>query len=1226
MADTPATPPGRTAKSLLSSRWPRRFLWALGGLLLFWLLGWLGGPPLLKWQLEKQGSALLGRALTVEQVRLRPWSLELWVDGLRVADSSGQASQLAVKQLYIDAELQSLLRLAPVIDALRIDSPQIAVRHLGEGRWDSDDVLQRLAPQEAEPARDEGAARFAVFNIQLLGGQVRVVDAPVDVTHELTGLELAVPFLSNIGSRREVVTEPVLAFTLNGSDFDSRAATRPFADDRQTRARLQIPELDLKPYLPYWPRAWPLRLRSGVLHLDLTADFEQHQAPALVLAGTVGLSQLRLDDAEGAVLQSPRLDIELERVEPLVRRVALGSVRWQGAELDLRRDAQGQLNLMRLASEWRAPASGRAKPAEAVSAEPPAADSDWTIQIKGFELREAQLRWRDAAVKPAAETTLRLNSLAVAPIHWPLKEPARVQLAAAVGEATLKGEGELSAERAQLRTELQGWPLRLGAPYLAALLEPELEGQARGRVVLDWARGAQGAADQLSLKASELLVERLRVGPEAQAQARWASLRVGDLSVDLNKQHAELAQLTLDSPQLELRRDRQGRWMVERWLKPQQPAPADPQAKPWTWRLADVRVQGGRVNYLDEQPAEPVRLQLDRIELRLQDVQPPGPNAPEVPLNLKLRAAAANGRNPGTLASEGRLRLPGPEGRRPDLGWRGRVQVERFPVHALEPYLAEQLNLELLRADTSARGQLDLALPAGGLRLNAKLDVAVEDFRANTASPGEELLRWASLQLRGLQLRMAPGQPMGVEVAETVLSDYFARIAIDPNGRINLQDLVKKEGEPAAGPAQAAAPAPAPAAAAGSSAAAPAEPGPQIRFGPTSLVNGRIRFSDQFVRPNYTANLSEVTGSLSAFSNTPPAPGQPLEMATLALKGRAEGTATLDINGQINPLAQPLALDIKGAVRDLELPPLSPYTVKYAGYGIERGKLSLDVSYRIEPNGQLTASNQVILNQLAFGERVAGSNAPNLPVKLAVALLADRSGVIDVNLPISGSLNDPQFRLGPLIVRMIFNLIGKAVTAPFSLIANAFAGGGGDASEVRFEAGRAELDEGARQQLDSVAKALENRPALRLTIVGQSDLEAERAGWQRARLDAQLRAEKRRRLARAGGEVPAQIEFSAQERPELLREVYRRADLPKPRNLVGLAKDIPLEEMEALLLAAQTPTADALRELAVQRAMLVKDYLASQRVPEDRLYLGAPKTAAAGKDWRPQAELQLATR
>jgi hypothetical protein len=472
-------------------------------------------------------------------------------------------------------------------------------------------------------------------------------------------------------------------------------------------------------------------------------------------------------------------------------------------------------------------------------------------------------------------------------------------------------------------------------------------------------------------------------------------------------------------------------------------------------------------------------------------------------------------------------------------------------------------------------------------------------------------------------------------VAETVLSDYFARVLIDEQGRINLQGLIKPapESEGAAGESTASGSAASDVSASQgvasqgvASAAAASAPAPDIRIGPVSLVNGQVRFSDRFIRPNYTANLSELTGSLSAFSSTPAAPGQPPALADLSLKGRAEGTAQLDISGQINPLATPLAMDIKGQVRDLELPPLSPYSAKYAGYGIERGKLSVDVRYRIEPDGRLEASNQIVLNQLSFGERDSTSSA-NLPVKLAVALLADRNGVIDINLPVSGSLNDPQFRLGPIIVRLIFNLIGKAITAPFSLLASAFAGGGADASQVEFDAGRALLDDADRRQLEAVAKALENRPALRLTIVGHADLEAERSGWQRARLDALLQAEKRRRLARAGAAVPPDVQVELAERTELLREAYRRADIPKPRNFIGIAKDIPPQEMEALLLAAQAPGEEAMRELAVARAVAVKDFLLGLKLGEDRVFLGAPRTErAAGEAARARAELELAPR
>ncbi|MEO8546095.1 MAG: DUF748 domain-containing protein, partial [Betaproteobacteria bacterium] len=414
---------------------------------------------------------------------------------------------------------------------------------------------------------------------------------------------------------------------------------------------------------------------------------------------------------------------------------------------------------------------------------------------------------------------------------------------------------------------------------------------------------------------------------------------------------------------------------------------------------------------------------------------------------------------------------------------------------------------------------------------------------------------------------------------------------------------------------------------------------PVIQVGPISMVHGKVFFSDRFVKPNYSANLTELTGKLSAFSSQP-APGAS-GMADLELRGRAEGTASLEILGKLNPLAQPLALDIKGKVRDLELPPLSPYAIKYAGYGIERGKLSVDVAYLIKPDGQLTASNQVVLNQLAFGDKVEG--APNsLPVKLAVALLADRNGVIDINLPVSGSLNDPQFRLGPVIFRVIVNLIGKALTAPFSLLASAFGGGGDELSQVAFASGSAVLMPQAAAGLDKVAKALTDRPMLRMTVVGTASLAVERDAYQRRRLQELLQAEKRREGVTAGvppaaaasaaqpqadpaalaaSASPPQVDPAA----ELLRQVYLRSEIAKPRDLNGKAKVLPPAEMEALLLANIPVDEDAMRELALQRGVAVKDYLIGLKLPAERLFLGATKTAEPNAKWSPRAELKLGT-
>jgi hypothetical protein len=674
---------------------------------------------------------------------------------------------------------------------------------------------------------------------------------------------------------------------------------------------------------------------------------------------------------------------------------------------------------------------------------------------------------------------------------------------------------------------------------------------------------------------------------------------------------------------------------------------------------------------------------------------------PVQPVGTRRRAGGAE---PGRLGWRGSLTLS-------PLALQGTADVQRLPAQALVPYVGERLNVDLLRADASFKGQVEVQQTAQGPRVRVAGDASVEELRAHSrpgsvlagdAAPapagaasapasaraalapvaaagragglGEELLSWKLLRLAGVDLRLDPGQPPRIGVGDTVLSDFFARVVIHPDGHINLQDVLKSDAPtaPAAAAAPTAGTAPsgatpatgeftetansiaADAPSTGASAPLSAKPdalAPVIHMGPLRLAGGRVDFSDRFIRPNYSADLSDLAGTLGAFGSV--APDGQVQMAELQLSGRAEGSAQLQVTGRLNPLATPLALDIRAKMSDLELPPLSPYAVKYAGHGIERGKLSMDVNYRIQPDGQLTASNQLVLNQLQFGEPVAGAPA-SLPVRLATALLSDSNGVIDLDLPISGSLNDPQFSLGPVIVKAIFNLIGKAITAPFTLLARALGGAGDDLSQVAFAPGSARLDAKARQQLDRVAKALADRPQLKLTVAGSARLAAEREGWRRERLQALLAAEQRAEAATAPATAAAaatapagrgqRLECSdirscrrrsgGRWSPErcrkhdgcraayarLLRRLYRRADVPgRPRNAIGLLRDVSVPEMEALLMAHIDVGEDAMRQLAVQRGVAVKDYLASRGAPAERLFLGAARAgdaAGGGAGWR----------
>lgn len=1259
---------------LLRSPWLRRLAWTLAGLLLLlWALAWLAVPPLLKSQLEQRGSAALGRKLTVGAIDFKPWSLQLTLTDLALAKADGSAPQLDIARVYVDADIASLLRLAPVLDAVTVEAPRLQLTHLGGGHYDIDDILERLAaPSDTPPA---APLKFALYNLVLNGGALDFTDrvGQTERQHTLRELHLALPFLSNLDSQRDIMVEPRLRFVLNGSAFDSAAQGTPFAQTRKGEVTLNIAHLDLAPYLPYQPASLPVRLKSAALQAQLQMRFEQAQQAHVGLRGTLQITGLQMVDAAGAALLGVQtLKTELADVRPLEGVVKLASLEITGPKLSASRNRAGRINLD-LAAPAKSPSATKniAQPSDSTRATakndlenlkkegaaptPPSTPSPWHIELAQFALHQGEVNWADDHLQPRARLDLTQVELQAQALRWPMdaapatfggsaRVPARGQ------PAQLAFQGEGTDQQGQVHVTLDTVALGLAAPYLAQYLEPAVQGRLDAELDVQWQAGQwQLAVSRLAVQDFALQADRakaaaaksappLRGAERAAAEMpRFQRLEVSDAQIDLAARSARVGKIALRAPSAMVHRDAQGRWMLEQWLKtPATPsaAPAHAPARsaanaastapPWKLAVAALTIDDGTLMLDDRSQTRPVRLEALGLKVHMRDLTLDGKKPAPLTVSAKVRAGRTE---PGSLHYQGSVMWD-------PVVAQGRLEARDLPMHALAPYFAQRLNVDLLRADLGFQGQVRYAALPGGPDLKLQGDAALEDFLANSivsAGQGqgeiaEELLSWKSLNVPGIQLAMAPGAALRLQVREAALSDFFARVIVHENGRVNLQDLVRTQATGADGSA---APVPnlassAPVAAAPVPAPAPVATAPaaNIQFGPISLVHGKVLFSDRFIKPNYSADLSELTGKLSQFSNQPVDGVVPL--ADLDLRGRAEGTASLEITGKVNPLVQPLALDIRGRVRDLELPPLSPYAIKYAGYGIERGKLSMDVHYAVQPDGQLSASNNFVLNQLRFGNAVEG--APNsLPVKLAVALLADRNGVIDLDLPISGSLNDPQFSLGAVVWKVITNLVVKAISAPFSLLANALGGDGGaeEAAVVRFAPGSSALLPQAQQGLDKIAQALLDRPALNLTVVGTASLEAEREALKGERLAGLLMAEKRRRAVVRGQEGDSVAPVSAAEAPALLKEVYRRADITKPRNLLGLTKDIEPADMQALLKANMAVTEDAMRDLALQRSVAVKDYLATRQLDGQRLFLGAPKLVAPQEAWTPRAELNL---
>jgi hypothetical protein len=378
---------------------------------------------------------------------------------------------------------------------------------------------------------------------------------------------------------------------------------------------------------------------------------------------------------------------------------------------------------------------------------------------------------------------------------------------------------------------------------------------------------------------------------------------------------------------------------------------------------------------------------------------------------------------------------------------------------------------------------------------------------------------------------------------------------------------------------------------------------PPIRIGQLTLSGGRVRFTDNFIKPNYTANLKGIGGTVAGLSS------DPNSNASVSLRGEVN-SAPLLIAGRVNPLKRDLSLDLKAEVRGMELASLSAYADKYVGYGIEKGKLTFEVAYQLE-NRALKAENRLVLDQLTFGNESTNPEATKLPVRLAVALLSDRNGVIDINVPIGGSLDDPEFSLGGIILKVIGNAIVKTVTAPFALIGSLF-GGGEELSKLDFDAGHASLLPASETRLQALAKALTERPGLKLDITGRADPVADLEALKHVAIERKLRQLKTRDLQARNAVPEGGVVVGKDEYPALLARVYKDETFAKPKNALGLQKTLPPEEMEKLMLANSTVTEADVLALGARRAQAAKDWLSSTgAVPSERIFIVTAKTSPA---------------
>jgi hypothetical protein len=408
------------------------------------------------------------------------------------------------------------------------------------------------------------------------------------------------------------------------------------------------------------------------------------------------------------------------------------------------------------------------------------------------------------------------------------------------------------------------------------------------------------------------------------------------------------------------------------------------------------------------------------------------------------------------------------------------------------------------------------------------------------------------------------------------------RTIVEADGTLNLSSLNTAPAEPQAAP----------------KARATKEPLPRINIGSVVLKKGRVQFTDKSIKPHYTSELADITGRINGISS------KPNSQADIRLDAKFNRYAPFAVTGTISPLQEKLSADILIKFNNIDLSPFSPYSGKFIGRTVKKGALSLDLNYSIH-NNQLTSQNKFFIDQMTLGGKVDSKDATRLPVGLAISLLKNREGEIELDLPISGSLDDPTFRVRKVLLKTLVNLLEKAATSPFALV-GALIPGGTDVSTIAFPCGTSRLDEKAIQKLDIIAGLLAEKSDLHLEIkaigVKDTDTEALRREMVMLRLQ-QLKFKKMSERDRKEL-TPETVIITADEYKQYLWQAYKAEKFDKPSGLLGLTKRLPDDEMERLMAAHMQVDDGDIHALVDRRALAAKQYLSETAgVPAERLFI-----------------------
>lgn len=1144
-------------------------------------------PALLKWQLPAQVQQRLGATLTLGDIYFNPLTLTLEVNGISLRTVK-EGTLLAADRLRADLELSGLFQRAWVFADVELDHPMLRIEYDKQGALNLQPLLAAL--QGPEPSPDKPPPRLLLQRLGVKNGRVDLVDqrlqAPLiarvsPISLDATGLGTLPSGVGNwqLAARSEAGEVLRAGGMLGLQPLALRATLELAGVQAGTLARALHQQLALSNV------AGTLGLRG-----DISASITENGLTATVDKAELMVAALALKSA-GAAIAVETAQLALPRVQ-LVQLAGGMQVTAADATLALGKASfdDGATRLQLPGAQW----SSRQLLAV------PGSDSALVLEDTSLTLPRLQLRQAGGNLDLNAPA-LKLGRLALAPpgaglaVHADKLTLALASLARQDAAQTVR-TGAATLEVRQLSAARKGsapLAVQLAAPKLS-LAALNVTGRARAEPLYTLA-AASSAADSVTLSLPGS-------GPDAVISGLSATLRKlvandarqpGELAhadsvelkgaqLRLKARQLDLGSLTLAGGAASVRYASDGSL---NWTGAAAAAPAGPSsaaAAPWRVTAASIALRDFSADYADARQQPPLAIRLDDIAASVDALDTGG----SAPARLKVQASTGGGR----LQAEGSMVLQ-------DGAGEFDLKASALPLQLLQPYITEAARLALTGGTLSAAGRLRVG-NGQGPKITYAGSASLDKVAIDETAPRQPFLSWDTVAASDMQLALSPNR---LDIGQLRIAGPVGKLIIAEDQSVNLSRVFRRE-PASAGSAQA-------------QAAGESDPFP-VSIARLRVDGGVLTFADFSQQPQFSTRMHDLQGVMTGLSSAPGSRSQLQFNAAIAEYGDVR------IDGAMNPFKPTYATDVRMNFRNVDLSQLTPYVVRFAGYRVTAGTLSMDLRYQVKES-RLVGDNRFVLNKVKLGEKVDSPSAMDLPLKLALSLLEDENGIITIGVPVTGDLQNPQFSFGAVARRAVGNMLRNIVAAPFRALASLFGGNGEKLDIIAFDAGSAELAPPQQQKLDKLAEALAKRPNVRLLVHPVVSPEQD---------EAALRSTAARRLllermgvTLAPGEDPGPVDTASAPAQGAIEALYAERNPGAP---LKPAADVAPEAWHGQLLekviADQPLPPDALAQLQQQRGAAVQEQLAKAALPPNRIAMAAPEQLAGKGEEGIATRLELA--